>query len=320
MSKMLSAMTRLPIRLLSTLPGQWGRTVFQKQMLTSFFSLAMQEELKVKVAGYFKSYLNKTQAESWSLAEDYLEHYLSKITDDVMLLNWPIGRLRARLEKMLVVRGVENLHKALGSDRGVILLGSHIGSVFLGTLGLLKICLEDPALEKRGLSVCSEPEMASYPLIHNWAKAAGKIYHASIEVINVNNAKGNPAILMIGALKKKRLLTTNMDVLDAGGDRGGVCLLNTMQLCLPALSGALECAYHSGAMVLPWFNIRDGRGKLKVIFERPLDYFAKEDSTMKKEAWVMKSRKHMLDLFQKYLETYPDQWLYWDRLEKRLVK
>jgi lauroyl/myristoyl acyltransferase len=113
---------------------------------------------------------------------------------------------------------------------------------------------------------------------------------------------------ILAALNAGQIVTTNLDVMSAGASAEVFRLFEKANVLLPAVVGAAKAAKLSRALVLPWSNRRDGHGRLVLRFEQP--FFADEGAAALSQ--------RLRDLLENWIVESPEQWIYWDRFEKRL--
>lgn len=319
MSDRYKQITTLPVKILSALPLCLGRSLIKLLLVPRLFPQHKKILLKENVENLMKRFLACASHDCRKIAVRYIDFYVSKIIDDVMLMNWSVKKIQSILDKIVIVEGKENLIQALKTPGGIVFLGSHLGSIFLASLALIKICLDEPALDKHALAVSLEPQMARSPVIEKWIREVGQLYQAQIDVLPITGGSLKSVRTIMHALKESRIITSNIDVLKGGGDHTSYSLINNMKVYLPALTGALKCAIRSESALIPWFNFKTNDGKLFIKFEKP--YLFSQNSFQQDGKFLNLEdlQQKLAELFSSYLLKYPEQWQYWDRLEKRLV-
>jgi lauroyl/myristoyl acyltransferase len=260
------------------------------------------------VDAYFKKYLPHADIK----AGYFIFHFRSKLAEDVILVNFSFKKTVKFIEKEVIVKGKENIEKALIHGRGIILLGAHLGSIMLGTMALMKACFDTPAFANQDIHICTEPDMIRFPGNLRRVKKAVKAYKTNIHFILTSRKRALIADDMIHALKQKNIIFTNMDVVRGGSDRHVFTLFGEAELTLPALCGAVKIASLTGATILPWYNVRDRKGRFILTCEEPV-FLSSETSVPYELA------EKLCRVLEKWITLYPEQWIYWDRFGKRLV-
>jgi len=193
------------------------------------------------------------------------------------------------LNRRLEVRGLEHLDSAIGGGRGVISITGHLGNWELA--GILTSMMGYPvtavALDHRS------PSMNKF-FLHRRRMKGVKIV-----------AVGGRTLALIRALKKSGIVALLADrVFSRSRLRMDFFGRSTY---LPA--GPAELAVLTGSPIVPGFLVRRGRRYL-LSFEPPIH----PDLASGRSSAVRTLARHVIDVLERYIRTYPEQWLVFEYL------
>ena len=261
-------------------------------------------------------------AERRRRVEAFAWHYGCKFAEDGVCLNVAnIDRWIAILGRYLVQEGAEHAHAAVAHGRGVLAVGSHVGAPVLGTLGLLYQFYHLPRDRYPRARLCAEPEVRRYPgLLANEEEVLRDI-GADVRFILTQRESRDIASDIAAMLGEGMLVTTNLDVVEGGGSQMALPLFGgRAHLRLPALVGAAKVALRAGAVVLPWRCLRERRRLRLQVSEPigPLPRLGPEATEDHPEVLALVER--LRAILDDWIRTAPEQWCYWDRFAKRVVR
>jgi lauroyl/myristoyl acyltransferase len=250
----------------------------------------------------------------------FLWHYKYKFSEDCIVLNLNFDKSLKVIEKYTAIHGKENLMKALDQGRGVLAVGSHVGSVLFGTMTFLSVFLTLEGRGFNGIKVCTEPDVIQFPSVFQRLEKAFKQYNYQFSFIITRRHKKDVAMEIANALRAGSIVTTNMDVVMGGRSRMQFRLFEKALVYLPALAGAVKVALQTGATILPWTNIRDKGGHLILTIEEPIiplhHISGKIDND---DPEFIRLREKLRAILERWITDDPEQWMYWDRLHHRLI-
>jgi lauroyl/myristoyl acyltransferase len=245
---------------------------------------------------------------------EFFRHYRSKLVEDIIFANLSFPRAVRTIKQYVTVRGLENLTAALQRPAGVLLIGSHLGSVTFGTLAVLVTVLGLQAATGRLIRFCTEAGILRLRNSLCWLDEANTTYGNRLGYILTGNPKTSVGGAMIRALKNRAVVMTNADVLTGGSAQDTFTLFGQVQVRLPALAGAVKVAQLTGATILPWFNVRTGDNKLLLTFESPIT--AGDEQYPGNNATYRLLCEKTGRILEQWLRQYSTQWIYWDRFGK----
>lgn len=251
---------------------------------------------------YFSRYLDENNgAAIRERARRYIRHYKMKLCEDIVMLNLSRRAIPKVINANVEIKGMENFDHAMDGQRGVLAVGSHVGSVIWGTVAFVHFANSFPSARRRFISICTDPYAGRF------FPPGGKQDRYSFIPNSSNPQRMIERIL--AALNAGQIVTTNLDVLCGGASTRVFRLFGKADVLLPAVVGAAKTAKSSGAVVLPWSNRRDEHDRLILSFEQP---FTPDEATSALSA-------RLRDLLEKWIRESPEQWIYWDRFHKRLL-
>ncbi|MBN1696657.1 MAG: hypothetical protein JW881_03995 [Spirochaetales bacterium] len=308
-----------------------ARFILQRVIVSMIIPAAMMKKLALTIDSYFKSYIPRMGKG----VAGYLYHFKRKLAEDIIAVNLSFENTVNLIEKKVTIRGKENIDSALSSKKGIILLGAHFGSIILGTMSMLKACFDSASFPRprasfprprasfsgRSIHMCTEPDMIRFPENLKRLKEAVRVYNTALYFILTDKKGHDIAHDMINALDRGNIISTNMDVLRGGSDTYQFTLFGKARVTLPALMGAVKVACMTEAAILPWYMVRDGGGFV-LTCEAPV--FAGEtgdrgSSRPQSGAHAAVAEK-LRGLLEQWIIRNPEQWVYWDRFGKRLVR
>jgi lauroyl/myristoyl acyltransferase len=247
-------------------------------------------------------------------------HWSKKLAEDVITLNL---KGPARFERLFadyyVFENAERLAQAVALGRGVLLVGSHVGSISLGTTALYSLLLTIPSSSRPSIHTCTEPDLERFPTVAPSLEKAMAMYGVDASFILTSSGRSSVARQMCMHLSSGNIVTTNLDVLGGGASRQAFSFLDGRPIFLPAAVGAAKVALSTGATVVPWLNYRTDKGYV-LRLESPLGPFSRHEEPLEDDHPEVKKLSSMLaEILSNWVRSYPDQWVYWDRLHRRIA-
>jgi KDO2-lipid IV(A) lauroyltransferase len=192
------------------------------------------------------------------------------------------------LQAMIECEGLEHLSAAEQSGRGVILFTGHVGAWELSSFGL---------------------SLVGHPLSFLVRRIDNPKIEALVE--RSRTRRGNRTI------DKRSAARSMLQLMQAGGTLGILVDLNTLDregifvnfFGVPASTTFVlaKLALRTGALVLPVFAPWDKqRGRFLLKIEQPLSYEASGDESED----VRRLTQLFTSVVEKYVQLYPDQWLW----------
>jgi KDO2-lipid IV(A) lauroyltransferase len=203
---------------------------------------------------------------------------------------------RQRVLDMVELEGAENFDQALARGRGAIVVAGHFGSWEL--MGAAVAQMGYPV----DFLVGEQHNLLVDGMMNDFRRSMG------IGIIKMGAAaKG-----IIRALKSNRFVAMLSDQ-DAGDDGTVVEFFNR-----PASTpkGPAAFALKMDVPIIMAFIIRDGRGKQKIVLEKPI--FGKQTSD--KEEDIRKLTQAYTSVLESYIRKYPDHWFWPHRRWKSTTK
>lgn len=245
--------------------------------------------------------------------------WTNKIAEDVIVLSMSgSNRYIELFEEHVTFQGLENLDRALAAKKGVLCVGSHVGSITLATTSLHYALLRYKADTRPALRICSEPDVVRFPrVLTNLTRAAGQ-FGIDSKFVLTDRPRELVAKDMVEALQAKSILTTNLDVMRGGRSDFQRTMFGRASVRLPALAGAAKVALRTGATVLPWMNARRPEGFV-VRFEAPIEVeaLASPGEIGSGHEGFAALTERLADILEGWIISFKDQWIYWDRFHKR---
>lgn len=203
---------------------------------------------------------------------------------DLFYISHDLERVK---EYRLEIQGFENIQEAVDSNRGIILLTSHIGNWEIGGLAL--------SSTGREINIVYSPDSSAA------LESQRRLMRSAIGVKEIPLKSGE-----FSSLKLLRILRES-GIIALQGDRllfdAGVRMLFFKK---PALfpKGTVKLALASECIILPVFVPLAGYKSYKIIVEKPV---VAQEYSDKEEELKMNLRK-IIDVFEKYTEQYSTQW------------
>lgn len=194
---------------------------------------------------------------------------------------------RSFFEERITVEGEENLIDAQSDDKGILLLGAHLGNweilgAYLqykfGNLSVIYRKTKNPYVDNFINSIRTYPGTETIP------------HRNSIRQVMSNLKKKG----MVGILLDQHAIPEDAVVVDFFGR--------------PAATnyGLAVIALKTGAPVVPAFVVRDGLGGYKCIYEKPIRPVKDED----KDKSIKDATISFNMALEKIISTYPEQWFW----------
>jgi KDO2-lipid IV(A) lauroyltransferase len=199
------------------------------------------------------------------------------------------GPFKKRSWKEISVEGIENLDTALNSGKGVIAVSAHIGNyALIGTK--LSILGYDFVTVVRDLKT----------------KAGSIAYHKSRQLIELPSITTLPERHFYrDALKILRGNGTLCLISDENKRHGGI-FVDFFGRKASTAPGPAGLAARTGAKIIPVFMIRNSDESQKIIIEKEISWEKTGDS----EKDIINITAGFTAVIEKYVRTYPDQWLW----------
>ena len=251
---------------------------------------------------YFARYLEPSESGACRRkAEKFTHHYRKKLCEDIIMLNLDRENIPGVVRTDVGFEGLDHLRRAMEGQRGVLAVGAHVGSVVWGTVALVHCINGQRTARRRVAYICTDPYASRF-----FPPSENPDTYSFVP----NSLEPHQMIRrMLAALNAGQIVTTNLDVMYGGASAQAFRLFEKANVLLPAVVGAAKVAKLSRALVLPWSNRRDEHDRLVLRFEQPL--VADGD--------VEALSQRLRDLLEKWIVESPEQWIYWDRFEKRLL-
>jgi KDO2-lipid IV(A) lauroyltransferase len=199
------------------------------------------------------------------------------------------GPLKKRSWAKISVEGIENLNNALKSEKGVIAISAHIGNyALIGTI-----------LSNLGYDF--------HTVFRDLKTKAGSIvYHKSRRLIEL------PAL---PTLPEKQFYKNALKILRRNGalclisdenKRHGGIFVNFFGRKASTAPGPAGLALRTGAKIIPVFMIRNSDNSQKIVIGQVIEW----DKTGNSEKDIKNITAAFTAVIEKYVRTYPDQWLW----------
>lgn len=248
-------------------------------------------------------------------------HYGAKFAEDCLAVNvGSVDRWLALVARYTVREGSRHFHAALDHEAGILAVGSHVGAISFGTVALIQQFYPLPLAHYRRVRICAEPDVARFPRVLANLEAVLQDIGGDLRFILTDRPSRAVAGEMGEMLASGGFVTTNLDVLAGGRSDLALPLFDgRVRVRLPALVGAAKLALRHGATVLPWRCLRERR-RFRLVVDEPIGPLpclgrAATAAHPQVRALVERLRTHL----ERAIVEHPEQWTYWDRLERRLV-
>ena len=298
-----------------------ARKTIRRTMLPLVFSGARQRQLRQRVAGHMtRSFPRWDEAELARRVEAFFHHWSCKFAEDCIAVNVDgLERYKRWVEQYVTFEGEQHLREALDLGAGILAVSCHVGSISFCTNSLLTLFLDIPRERWPRARLCAEPEVVNFPTVLQHVQEAMSEFGGDVEFILAGNDRGSVARQMTETLSGGGLVTTNLDVVH-GGTSSRVFELLGRHVFLPSLVGAAKVALRTGATILPFVNTRTDDG-FCVRLERPMGPLPALGSELSDDHPELEALCQILRAqLQHWIEQTPEQWVYWDRLHKRLAE
>ena len=193
---------------------------------------------------------------------------------------------RDKIDKIVACTGIEKVREALAKGKGIIMLTGHFGNwEYLGAYF--------------GLHGYQGAVIGKKIYYHNYNKLLCQLR----EAVGVETIWRSGSIKkMLSALRKNGLLGILPDQDTKKVDGIFADFLGHISY---TPSGPINLALASGAVLLPCFIVREGRGH-RIFVEDPIEIIKGQD---KDETISINTRK-WVQVLEKYINKYPDQWVW----------
>jgi KDO2-lipid IV(A) lauroyltransferase len=218
--------------------------------------------------------------------------FINQSKNLVELMRYPSLKKRD-IESKIRFEGLDNLKSALARGRGVILLVAHVGNwELLGAIwGLLGHRVYSFFLDAR-------------------IDAIGKILNDLRESRGIKLIPRAELKKSVQCLKENAMLGV---IADQDGGENGV-YTEFFGRIVSAPRGPAALARNTGATILPNFLVRNGDDTYTMIMQKPIIL----DKTKSKETDIKNYTVLFLQIYEKIIRQYPEQWLWmYDRWKDR---
>jgi len=303
---------------INNMPFKVTKSLILKFIIPLTIPQKRMKNLENHIANYYRIiYPKSDKSFLYKKATIYTNNYKSKRCDDYILFNLNYQNTLKYVDKYVIIQGISHLQQAIAYNRGIIAVGSHVGSQVLGFFALMVILHRLHTDKKRIVKIVSAPDIKEFKNIFSRLKYWNKNNVFDFEFIWTENRKYIEAIKFFEALKKKCILTTNLDVLAGGNSQKKFKLLNTFHIRLPAIIGAAKLALLTDSIILPWHNYVDKNGILNLVIEEQLNpACTRKTQSVDFKQNVVNLSNTLFKLLENWVQEYPEQWIYWDRLDE----
>ena len=279
-----------------------SRSLLYHTLIRFLIPKSIIQTLYASVEQYFARYLIENCREvNLEKARQFIRHYRLKLCEDIVVLNLSRKRIPQVLAKNVVIEGMGNFHQAIERQRGVLAVGAHVGSVILGTVAFVNLFNGVTNSRRRSIRICTDPYVTRF--------FTPRQHHDNYSFISNSLNRHEMINRIIAALKSREIVTTNLDVMSGGSSAEVFRLFNKANVFLPAVVGSAKLAILAEAVILPWSNRRDEHNRLVLKFENPI-VPGEQTNGLAEE---------LCRLLEKWILENPEQWIYWDRFQKRLL-
>ncbi len=320
-----------PMRLINSLPFRLlvdhvdfmtARAVLRRTVVHAMLPPRRRLALARTVRGHLERCFPRLRRAEWArLTRRFVDHYLYRYAEDCINLGLPsVPRYIDLVARHVRFEGLEHWRAAMARPEGVLLVGSHVGSPALGTAALLTRYLDMAPAERPRTRACADPEAAQYPRVLRRLEEAWEGYQADVRLLYTRRRARDIIAEMDGTLLDGGVVSTNLDVLMGGRSTRPFPLFGRIHVRLPALVAAARTALACGAVVLPWVNLRLPDG-FRVVFEPPVGPAqpVSRDRLVETYPALEALCERLRRVLEAWISTWPEQWSYWDRLDRRLV-
>lgn len=199
------------------------------------------------------------------------------------------GPSKKRSWKEISVEGIENLDAALKSEKGIIAISAHIGNyALIGTI-----------LSSLGYDFCTVVRDLK-------TKAGSMAYHKSRRLIELPSIPTFPEKQFYkNALKILRNNGALCLISDENKRHGGI-FVDFFGRNASTAPGPAGLALRTGAKIIPVFMIRNSDDSQKIVIEKEINWKKTDDP----EKDIKNITAGFTAVIEKYVRTYPDQWLW----------
>lgn len=299
-----------------------SRGLLRRLLAPVMLPAAKRRRLEARVRTYFQRYVpDPHQLSVEARVQSFFWHYGSKLAEDCITLGVPgVERFKAMIRRHVVVEGLEYFHQALDEDAGILAVGSHVGSPTFGTPALLSLFLTVPPERYRVVRFCAEPEAIRYPEVLRNVERVLQDYGGDLAFIFTQRESKSIATELSQRLAEHCLVTTNLDVLLGGASQQPFRLFDRAWVQLPAVVGAAKAACRTGAVVLPWVNLRTATG-FRLVLSPPIGPVPRLDAAATEQhPTVAQLCAQLRGILEQWIVDQPEQWFYWDRFHRRHLR
>lgn len=250
----------------------------------------------------------------------YVGHYKTKRCDDYILFNLNYKNTLKYINRYVVIHGMVHLKKAMAYNGGIIAVGSHVGSQVLGFSALMHIAHRIRTEMKRSVNIVTAPDIKDFKNIFFRLTELNRESYFDFSFIWTSDRKELDAIKLLNALKKKCILTTNLDVVTGGASQKAFSFFNTFNIRLPSILGAAKLGLLTNSIILPWHNYMDEKGRLHLMIEehfKPI--LTWKTKLVDSHPDVVDLSNRLYQLLEQWILDNPEQWIYWDRLDELII-
>ena len=307
--------------LVNTVPFRYSTWFMRTTILPLLLPHKKMIQLRLSIHTLFEKYfsekdLNRVEAKT----DEFIRHYRQKCDEDLSLINLRSRQILRLINNAVDCEGFQNFRKALELKRGILAVGAHFGSIILGTSALMACFRRIPREQRRRIRVRSEPSLQRFPLIHTTMREVAAMHNADLAVIRTERPRRDTRREIITGLSGQHFITTNLDVVQGGTSSKTFSFSDELSIPLPALVGASRCALESKAVVLPWHILRSPTGTFQLKIDEPVDTALVLQNRMNYDASTDFLSNRLFSIFCTWLNDAPEQWVYWDRFQKRVKR
>lgn len=226
-------------------------------------------------------------------------HQLARVIDMLLIYYYNPKKIFNNLLEPITIIGKENLDDAIKLNKGAIILSAHLGSFFI-----LPVLLAYKGYNINIVGFFSEKEQQQI-----YKKTCKAKLKGNLRIIPVNNFRET-----IKYLNQGELVLILGDYVSSNKNKTLTGQLFGQSVYIPM--GPVWLGKQTGAPIVPTFLIREGNNNLNLYIEE--FELIKPMKDEKEELYA--NARWIWNNISAFVELYPDQWKYWERIENILVK
>ena len=307
--------------LVNTMPFGYSTWFMRTAILPLLLPHKNIVQLKLSIRTLFEKYFHKKDPGTVKAkTAEYIWNYRQKCAEDLCLINLRSRQILRLIDNTVDFEGLHYFRKVLEMGRGILAVGAHFGSIMLGTSALLACFRQIPREQRRRMRICSEPALQRFPLIHTTMRETAAMYNADLAIIQTERPRRDTRREIITGLHRQHFITTNLDVVQGGKSSKTFAFSDELAIPLPALVGASSCALESKAVILPWHILRSRKGIFRLKIDEPVDTALVLQNGADSDVSMGYLNDRLFSIFCTWLNDAPEQWVYWDRFQKRVKR